>query len=361
MKIGFDAKRAYYNYRGLGSYARTVISGLARHHSGHEYHAYCPLINIREFYDPGTLVHEHKVRSFNPSYWRTFRLAKQVEKDQMHIFHGLSNELPVFRGNTKTKKVVTIHDTIFKRRPRDYSLVDRTIYDYKVKAALRSADHIVAVSEYTKNELVHFYSVEENKIKVINPICDDCFFEDTAPPPPSFSSKFSLPEQFLLFVGPSTSNKNLDTLLKAMEFIPDVPLVIIGRGHAASSKLSSQVIIQPKNLFVEQHELSIIYRRALLTIVPSFHEGFGLPVIESLASKTPVACASTSALPDTLGPGGLTFEPSNPEQIADAVEKLLKDSARYNRHVAEGYQHAQKYRSKLKSKELMDLYLELEN
>ncbi len=370
MIIGFDAKRAFYNYRGIGSYSRSIIKGLCQHYGQNEYHCYSPKINAPLALDPeATAIAVHLEHHLINSLWRTFGVSNHIRKDHIDVFHGLSNELP-YASSTKTKFVVTIHDLLFIKRKNDYPLLDRQIYKAKVAHALQKADVVVTVSNNTKVDLLESYSIEEDRIQIVAPICNDIFFQaHTKSEQERFRDEMGLPENFLLFVGALTENKNLFTLLRALQLVPDQTLVIVGAGplrgqlnkFIENKNLVGRVFFVNDKNYINQYQLSILYQSARVTVIPSYYEGFGLPIIESLACKTPVICSGTSALPETCGPGGLVFNPEDPEELTGAIKKLFDDSQQHGQFVNAGYNHAIEFQSHIKCKELMAIYSELVN
>ena len=186
MKIGFDAKRAFYNNSGLGNYSRTLLKNLTNYYADNEYHLYSPGMPESSFSNfvkeqRNIKVHtpQHFISKSFPSLWRSTGISSQLEQNGIGIYHGLSNELPLNISGKKIKKVVSIHDLIFLRYPELYPRMDRTIYNYKFKKACEDADVIVAISKQTKQDLIEFYGVNEQKIKLIYQSCNELFYRET--------------------------------------------------------------------------------------------------------------------------------------------------------------------------------------
>ena len=180
MKIGFDAKRLFNNYTGLGNYSRTLVKNYAQS-STNSINLYTTHSNNNKeteiFYDENKFF-LHITKSLIKSLWRSCGIVKQLKKDKIKIFHGLSNELPIGIKNSGVKSIVTIHDLIFKIYPKTYPLFDRFIYDFKFKHACKTADKIIAISEQTKKDIIRFYNIPENKIEVVYQSCNDLFFNN---------------------------------------------------------------------------------------------------------------------------------------------------------------------------------------
>ena len=361
MVIGFDAKRAFHNYRGLGSYSRSVIAGLCKHHPENQYHLYDSRVPPKggwsewcgEVHNYGTTLKSIK---------RTLGIGLNLRKQGIDIYHGLSNEIPYNYFKNSTRMVVTIHDILFLKRKGDYPYLDQKIYTAKTRYAIKNADLVIAVSKNTKQDLINHYSIQESKVSIIPPICDALFFQQqNRLELNAFAVNNKLPDKFLLFVGALTPNKNLLVVIKALEMIKDQHLVIVGQGPQQFQVLNE---IRNRNLCgrvhlisdlpVSKEKLAMIYKLADYTIVPSFYEGFGLPIIESLASGTPVICSDT--LSTTCGQGGLTFEPSNANDLAEILMTYPKGCTNYDEYQKKGMIHANQFKAKQLSHELFAQY-----
>ena len=156
MRIGYDGKRAVQNFTGLGNYSRYVVQSLSAFAPENEYWLYAPV--HRENQQLSSMVAESRgtVSVHYPSYWlwrgmtslwRVGGIRRTLKRDNIQLFHGLSNELPLTIHRVReVKSVVTVHDLIFLRLSHCFSLVDRLIYNYKCRYACKHADHIIAVS-----------------------------------------------------------------------------------------------------------------------------------------------------------------------------------------------------------------------
>src|SRR5690349_7808131 len=161
MYIGFEAKRVFSNYTGLGNYGRFVVSSLAENFPDHSYFLYTPKFVANREVEP-YLIHKNVeiiepaggYRAFT-SLWRTWAMGFDSSVKKLNVFHGLSQELP-YHLTKGLKKVVTVHDLIFLRFPQFYNSIDVSIYKAKVIHACKTADHVVAISEQTKQDLIDY-------------------------------------------------------------------------------------------------------------------------------------------------------------------------------------------------------------
>ena len=150
MQIGFDAKRLFLNHSGLGNYSRNFVRAMQKHFPDNQYHLFTPKISQNY---PDLLAKPFQIITPNgmlnsvfKSHWRSNPITKQINLQNLDVYHGLSNELPFSITNFNGKKIVTIHDLIFIRYPDYYSSFDRKRYCKKVIAACQMADCIIAIS-----------------------------------------------------------------------------------------------------------------------------------------------------------------------------------------------------------------------
>ena len=277
------------------------------------------------------------------------------------IFHGLSGELPLKWNKKPINKVVTIHDLIFERFPEYYTWLDRRIHFWKFKKAAVAADKIIAISEQTKLDIIHYLKVPESKIEVVYQGCHASFKEKQSQEIlDQIKEKFNLPEKFLLNVGTIEPRKNLLNVVKALKD-SKIPLVVVGTKKPKYFKLIEKEIRKGK---VEVHflqgvsmeELSAIYKIAEIFIYPSFFEGFGIPVIESLYSETVVITSNTSCLPEAGGPDSVYIDPKNVADIRAKIIFLWSNEPERKRRAEKGLEFVQKFNDDVIARDVMKVY-----
>ncbi|HAM97021.1 MAG TPA: glycosyltransferase family 1 protein [Marinilabiliales bacterium] len=371
LKIGFDAKRLFNNYTGLGNYSRNLVHGLNQFYRNQQYYLFTPKIKTnsetREFLNaPYQLVTSNKMPG---GFWRTFGSTTRIKKLHLDIYHGLSHELPVGIHKTGTRSVVTIHDLIYKTYPNDFSTIDRKIYDYKFRYACDHADAIVAVSQSTRNDIINYYNVPEDKVKVVYQSCHENFKHPVDEATITEVLKtYELPPEFILYVGSVIERKNLLGLVKALELLKNqetLPLVVVGGGREYLKKVKDYVEAKKLNRLVFfrhtvafQH-LPALYQHAKVFIYPSVYEGFGIPLIEALWGKTPVITSNLSSLPEAAGPGALYIDPYRPESIAEGILKVTTQPDYAKKLVELGYQHVHQFDMEPLSHAIQKIYTSL--
>lgn len=373
MRIGFDAKRAFFNRSGLGNYSRFIIQSLLKYHEGISCYLYTPKSkNVINFLPESNNVQVVEPRQFlhkkASSYWRSIAMSKDMVKDNIEIFHGLSGEIPKNVTQTNIKSVVTIHDLIFLRYPELYKRIDRKIYENKFRHACSHADKIIAISEQTKQDIIHYFGTDEKKIEVIYQSCHERFqTEAKAELKEEVENTYDLPEKYLLYVGTIEKRKNLLSIVKALyKGEIDMPLVIIGKKTAYYEEVAEYI---RENLIenviflsgVPNEHLPALYQMAQVFIYPSVFEGFGIPILEALYSKIPVITSKGSCFPEAGGPGSIYVQPDSVEEISEAILKVLKDSSLRSEMIREGYTHAQNFEHSKLTNQLVNLYTKLYN
>lgn len=371
MKIGFDAKRAFLNYTGLGNYSRDSIRILGSHFPQHDYHLYTPEAAANErlsFIENKKQYHIHTPNTFLgktfKGLWRSVQLSKVLAQDKITLFHGLSHELPRGIERTGVRTVVTIHDLIFIRYPHLFKAVDRTIYLKKFTHACEVADHIIAVSEQTKADLINFLAVPAEKISVIYQGCHQVFQKELDN---DFKNKVKtehqLPESYLLSVGTIEERKNLLTILKALP--KSQHLVIVGNGKAYKDRCLSYIKEQQLEEQVtflsglSLKELAAVYQGADILIYPSLFEGFGIPILEALFSKTPVITTEGGCFSEAGGPHSYYIKPTDSTALRSAILEIQSDNTLRESMIKHGLEHAKQFTDDKIAERLMNLYLSI--
>lgn len=370
MKIAFDAKRAFLNTTGLGNHNRTLLEGLFRFFPNEQYLLYSPKIKENSFYHlckPQKNIEIHLPQGgfrYFSSIWRTYQLGKDLKKDKPDVFHGLSHELPFDIAEVKTKKVVTIHDLIFLRYPKDYSWFDQKMHLKKVDFACKQADTIIAVSEQTKRDLISFLNVSEKKIAVVYPTIAESFRVNdiSVAEIAQIQEKYTLPPNFVLYVGSLTYRKNVISLIQAIEQLPkEITLMIVGKGNLQknlSQYIENKQLSQRIKIFstISDAELKAFYKLASLFVYPSVFEGFGLPIQEAMYSGLPIVAGNNSCFSEAGGKGGIYVNQENPAELAEAIKEVFCNDVAKNQLIIEGKLHLEQFTTQKLVRQTMQIY-----
>lgn len=345
MKIGFDAKRYFNNQTGLGNYARWLVHHLALNQN-HEYVLYQPKhVDTTQ----KNIKYPSGIFSLLTSLWRSRFICRDLVRDKIEVYHGLSNELPFGIHKTNIKTVVTIHDLINKRYPHYYSKIDGYIYDSKLRYTQRVATKIVVPSKQTKDDLISFYNTDSDKIEII---------------PLSLKAKVAgnkslkMAKPYVLCVSGFSKRKNLLNLVQAYQSSNlKLNLVIAGRKaetYAHIEQLAQQddrILLYPN---VTDKTLSSLYQKATFCVYPSEFEGFGIPILEAFSYGKTVATSNCSSMPEVGGEAAEYFDPLIQGSIKQALESLSIDSYRQHKEA-----NISKQLSLFQSDKLIEQYFNL--
>jgi glycosyltransferase involved in cell wall biosynthesis len=266
-----------------------------------------------------------------------------------------------YRGKT----ITTFHDmTLVRTYNSDKNwllfhakqLVGKQVF----KKVARKADHIIAITEYTKKDLLDFVTVPEEKISVIYEAGETTSGESTP---------YSVPyKQFLLYVGNHSDYKNIKRLTDAhqqlLKTYPKLGLVLAGKLNAAALKTQSYVTDKKyKNIhftdFVTDEELNWLYDNAATYVFPSLMEGFGLPGLEAMGHNLPVVSSNATCLPEVYGDAAIYFDPLNVEDMAEKISLVLDSKDMQMQLAAEGQKQLKKYSWKKMAKETHAVYMKV--
>ncbi len=378
IKIGFDAKRAAQNRTGLGNYSRLILRLVSQHPTGVESHLYLP--NPKKTTLLGEIptldkMHQHFPESpfwkMLRSLWRVWGVTRDVRRHGIDLFHGLSNELPLNIRKAGCRSVVTIHDLIFLHYPDYYKPIDRAIYNYKFRRACENADRIIAISEFTKREIMHYYGTPEDKIDVVYQGCDPVFAQDIpAEKLADVGRRYSLPKDFLLFVGSIEERKNLMLVAKAMaellrRGVPReqlTPVVAVGKHTPYVDEIKTFLADHGiADLFSFHHgvpyaDLPSFYRLATAFVYPSRIEGFGIPMLEAITSGIPAIGCTGSCLEEAGGPDCLYVDPDDASAMADAIVSVVSDATLRERMISRGRAFASTFDDDTLCRNIMAVY-----
>ena len=365
MNIGFDAKRIFQNSTGLGNYSRDLVRNLANQYPENKYVLFGkPQKNKSQYHHEFSNSSKYKLvqpkNRNNYPIWRRYGVLNHLQ--DIDIFHGLTNELPALEKKKIPKTVITIHDLIFKIFPKNYSSIDRQIYNNKVRKGIKIADKVVTISEHTKNDLTRFYAIEESKIEVIPPNIHPIFFAKS-----SSTATHNLPDNYFLFVSSVLERKNLLGIIEAYRLVVkklNSKVVVIGKGKSYLKKCKQKIAqynLEKYFLFLENietmEELKSIMSKSKGLLYPSFYEGFGIPLVEAMLCKIPILCSNTSSMPSVTNHLA-TY--CNPESYEDIADKLLIFGDTSSVTIAQAYDYAQtSFNKQILTEKLVAIYTNL--
>lgn len=255
-------------------------------------------------------------------------LDRTATRRDVDVLHCPGQMIPV---HTSLPLVVTVHDVLAWRSPDLFSRAGAAQQRLLVSRAAKRADRIVVASEFTKAELVHLVGVAPERIVVV-PLGVDRRFQHIEVEPMQLAHRFGIPPvPFVLWVGTPEPRKNLSTLLRAFGLVrrraPECLLVVVGVDRMTDRDLDRELerlgtsVIRPG--FVTDDDLVALYSATSCLVFPSLNEGFGLPPLEAMACGAPVVASNRSSVPEVVGDAGILVDATDPDDIADGIERVL--------------------------------------
>jgi glycosyltransferase involved in cell wall biosynthesis len=333
-RIGIDARLTYYRRGGITEYIEQLTRHLPDLDSANDY---VILHSRKDRRNLATGSRQRRAVSWTPAHHRLERLTLAVEilPLRLDLLHSPDFIPPLGHW---FRSVITIHDLTFLHYPEFLTSESRRYYNDQIDAAAARADRILTDSEATRTDVINLLRVPAEKVTTVLLGISNHFH----PAPPEaimrFAAQHNLSPGYILFVGTFEPRKNLSGLLHAYAQlcaeVRDIPrLVLAGsRGwlYAEIFALAQSLGLGGAITWLENPayaDLPLLYSGAGVLCLPSFYEGFGFPPLEAMACGTPAVVANRASLPEVVGDAGLLVNPDDPSSIADALRRVLMDSA----------------------------------
>ncbi len=333
--MGVDGRPANTSERaGIGNYCRGLLEALGRRDD----------LSLRVYLDRAAGPHfpldepAAEIRALPACrFWTFRRLAGELRRDPPSVFVSSTIQLP---PRPPCPSIATVHDLAFMTFPRHFDAKRRFISPWRARLAVRCATHLIADSEATRTDLIRLLNVDIERISVVYPGCSPSFRpDDDAETLARVREACRLPERYFLYVGQLQPRKNLVRLIQAFtgfrEEHPGSPheLVIAGGGgwlhkeiYEAAERSPARDSIRFTG-FVADADLPALVSQADALVLVSLWEGFGLPVLEAMASGTAVITSNCSSLPEVAGDAGLLVDPYDVDAIQKALAQVACDAA----------------------------------
>ena len=389
MKIGVDAT-CWGNKRGFGRFTRELLEALLKIDETNEY-----LFFIDNNTEDDNLIPSRvkkiiaqtdvsPIQAASSEGRRSIKdllaMSREVLKHKIDVFFfpAVYSYFPIFN---RTKIIVTIHDMIADNNPKLVFPNSKLKFFWKLKqnVAVRQADLILTVSEYSKEQISQHFKLPSSRFRIINEAARPIF--RVLPKDEKINEtlgKYGLnsADKFLLYVGGISPHKNLTTLVEAFSLIKSRPnqqnlkLVFVGdykddpffsaypaiQKKIAEKKLENSVIFTG---FISDEDLVRFYNRADLLVFPSLEEGFGLPAIEAMACGTPVAASNRGSLPEVLGEAGRFFNPLNVENMAEVIGYILDSETERKLMSDNGLERSNQFQWERAAEDMLKIFNEL--
>ncbi len=271
---------------------------------------------------------KERVLSWPPRYlWTLGRLSFEMLRHPPELLWIPTHALPFFAP----KSIVTIHDVGFLARPELYKLRDRIYHLFSTRRIVRRAAHIITVSEFSKKEIIKYCGVSAEKISVTPLAAGADFYPRQASEVKGVLAKYQINEPYFIFIGRLEKKKNIKGLVAAFAMFrkryQNSKLVLIGKPGFGWDDVR-RLVPERSTLslgYAEAKDVPALLSGALALILPSFYEGFGIPMLEAFALGTPVIASNVASLPEVGGDAALYFDPEKPEELSAIMARIYKE------------------------------------
>ncbi|MCP4264284.1 MAG: glycosyltransferase [Candidatus Brocadiaceae bacterium] len=371
FRIGMNVSKSFDVKTGVGRYTLNLCKSILRADSKNEYFLYSSDQTDGVCRSDMKRVHDRKTgiifrNNLLRILWEQIALPFFSVSDKLDLYHFTDHALSLLLRTHPT--IITVHDIAFIRFPHLFNKSRQVYKKYIFEKSIKKADFIVVPSYSTKKDILHYYRIEEKKIRVVYNGIESRFrpignVEE-------YRRKNNLPSKMILNVGTLEPRKNIVALIKAFEKLRerglnDYSLVIAG----GKGWLYKQILEEIKNNEVSQsilyldvvkdEDLPVLYNCADIFVYPSLYEGFGLPPLEAMACGVPVITSDTSSLPEVVGDAGIMINPTDVNSLCDSIYNLLNDRELRNRMRVRGLERSKLFSWEKAAKDMLGIYNEL--
>ena len=354
-KISLELQWAVGKKTGVGWYIYNIIKELSKSDKNDyiaEFINFMGRHDVKSQIDYDIKIKQNKLLTYTMYNFLTKKMNishNLILGTKSDIYHFFNFTIP---KNIKGKVIVTIYDTVFFSAPETMGN-RKEIEEYKYGA--QKSDLIITISESAKNDIIKNLGVSENKIEIVYPGID---LE-------KIRKKYKLPLEYILYLGTIEPRKNIERTIKAFikykkEVKDDLKFVIVGgKGWKYDNimklieSMGTDIILTG---YIDEEDKIPIYKLAQLFAFPSLYEGFGMPVLESMAAGVPVVTSNVSSLPEVAGDAAILVDPLNEDEIFEAYKKILSDKKLQLEMIEKGLEQAKKFGWKESAKVLEQIY-----
>lgn len=367
--IGIDARMYGYAQTGIGNYIRHLLRFVFENDRVNNYVIFLSPEEFDGFSVPNTRVRKVKTTARWYSWKEQLLLPLTLYREKLDLMHFTHFNSPVlYLGKT----ISTIHDVTpyFFPGHKMKSPLRRMAFRLVFYASVKKARQIIAVSRSTRQDIIRYFKIREEKIRVIYEGTDEQFRVLPDAAREEVREKYGLTKPFLFYTGVWRNHKNLVGLIRAFKLVrekyrDDLTLVLGGKEdpyypevRRTWEELGLGKDILPVG-FIDQAELPAFYNAAAAFIIPSFYEGFGLIGLEAMSCGTPVISSDRTSLPEILGAAAVYFNPDDPEEMAEKIHLVMHDKKLYNGLREKGFEQAKRYDWNEMGKETLEIYTKI--
>lgn len=363
LRIAFDNSLARRNLAGTGVYASYLLQEIATY-PDLDLH----VLNGAELAQGRQGFAARKVQALANRYWSRFRFPGLLRKGKFDLLHGPAFLVP---DNCPCPSVVTVHDLTFRLFPGHFTSRWPAHVASRMASILRTVSAVICVSQQTKLDLLKFYSIQSEKVHVVCSGVDHSRFRPGISLNPNWARTLGLRAGYVLHVGSLATRKNIPALLRAVALLQSRgewdgrQVVLAGspsRGMTGASEVYeairksglSEVVVLAGH--VPDVHVPGLYAQASMLVVPTLYEGFGFPVLESMAAGTPVVASNNSSIPEVAGDAAILVPTGDVQSLADAIQKILDDPSTATQLREKGLLQAAKFSWQRMGAETIEVY-----
>jgi len=308
--------------------------------------------------------------SKNKFVWNFWTLPNYLRKYPVDIFH--TQYITPFFVSRKTKIVTTLHDVSFRVHKEFIKKIDLFFLNILIPLSIRRADKVIAVSQFTKDEIVKYYAVNPEKVAVVrNSVADNFKRELSNEELDEVKKKYNLPDEFVMYLGTLQPRKNIALLAEAYarikKDIPNVKLVLVGNRRAHNFDQKIDEVIKKYNLqkdvffpgYVDEKDKPAIFRLAKIFAFLSSYEGFGIPILEAMSQDVPVLASDIPVSREIGGDGCIFAEEGNLDEISKKMYNLIIDNNLRSELILLGKKQLEKFSWKKSAQKMLSIYQNL--
>lgn len=357
MKIAINTLAMKSFKHGVGRHIGSLVNALLKIDTKNQYLLYVSDLNAKYFEVRRNPRVELKFVPANRALrllWEQTLLPLDLRREKVDIFYGPAFTVPLFKT---CKQVVAVLDLTWFKHRKKHIWIKQLYFRTLIPLAVRQAERVIVISQSTKKDLTKILKTPKDKIAVTCLAADSMFqvIEDIERLQ-SVVKKYNLPDQFILFLGVLEPRKNIPGLIKAFsKFKEDTSSprkLVIGGGRSYGWK-NEEIFQAIKNLkmedeviftdFISEADLPAVYNLADLFVLPSFYEGFGLPILEAQACGCPVITSNISSMPEVGGDAALFVDPYDIKGLAEAMRRILTDDKLKAEMIKKGFLNLERF------------------
>ncbi|MEK6921881.1 MAG: glycosyltransferase [Nanoarchaeota archaeon] len=373
LTIGINARYLQRSLSGIERYSIELISSLNTINTKNDYLLFlnkdAPLPKLPQNDHCKSIISAFPTKQrFLRLLWEHVYLFYEIKKYNVSVFHGPAFFVPILKPKN-CKYVITVHDITFVKYPQAFTLGTRLYYTLLFPRSLHLADAIITDSESTKKDIIQEYKINSDKIHTIYLGVSDGFLKKyTNQKVEEIKKKYRLSDKFFLFTGVLSPRKNIHTTLEAFHYLKkeeeykDYKFLIIGRKGWLYRDIFTKVAqlhLEDAVSFIEyvsEEELPLFYTLAEIYLFPSLYEGFGLPILEAMASGCPVITSNVSSMPEVASDAALLINPTSVEELIAAIKQITTNKQLRANLQKKGYEQVKKFSWKKTAEQTAAIY-----